>query len=109
MDAVASTVKVWFEGPLQDTDQETDAVVVGVDVGRDVFCEVAGFWEAVEQSPGRLRENVVSVLTGVTGPLLWRAAVADTLKDAPALAEPGAETETLFSLTSVWAKTWVPA
>jgi hypothetical protein len=69
IEADAADEKLWFEAPVHVTDQDA-FTGVAVDCARDVFCTVTGLVLLVVQSPGSVRVNVVSTLTGVTGPLL---------------------------------------
>jgi hypothetical protein len=75
-------------------------VVDGADTASEVLFTVTGFVPVIVQSPGAVSVSEVSTLVGPYGPLLWRTAEAVTLKEAPALAEAGLETETLFTFTS---------
>jgi hypothetical protein len=62
----AVTEKLWFEAPVQITDQLAGlaGTVVATDADSDVFCTVVGFVDDVVQSPGMLRVNVVSAFVG---------------------------------------------
>ena len=95
----AEPLKAWFELLEQLTDQValTGAATLGASA---VSCTVCAPPGVLVQSPGTVRSSVVSVFTGFTVPLLWMFALTVTLKEAPALAEGGAETEALLTLTS---------
>ena len=62
--AAASTVKTWLDGLVQVTDQDTGGVTTAVETASEVSWTVVGLASPVEQSPGRLRVNVVSTLVG---------------------------------------------
>jgi hypothetical protein len=57
----------------------------------------------VVQSPGSASVNVVSTVTGVTGPLLWRVAFPFTVNGAPVFAEAGEDAVEAATFTSVLA------
>jgi hypothetical protein len=95
----AEPLKAWFELLEQLTDQValTGAATLGASA---VSCTVCAPPGVLVQSPGTVRSSAVSVFTGFTVPLLWMFALTVTLKEAPAVAEGGAETEALLTLTS---------
>ena len=62
--AEAPTENVWFDGPVQVTDQLGPLTVVAVDVGSDVLATVCGFAEEVVQSAGKVKVNVVFTFVG---------------------------------------------
>jgi hypothetical protein len=96
----------WLDGFGQVTVQPTPRGVA-VDPGRDVFCTVTGFGLLVVQpAPGR-SVNVVSTLTGLTGPLLCSVAPPTTPKGTPAVTEGGRLTVAAVTFTSVVALTAV--
>jgi hypothetical protein len=108
MPAEALTENEWFEEFAQVTCQEV-FTGVAVDCTRDVFWTVTGFVLPVVQSPGRLSVNVVSAITGVTGPLLWSVALPATVKERPAGVDAGLEADAAATLTSVSAEIAVVA
>jgi hypothetical protein len=91
---------------VQVTDQEA-FTGVAVDWARDEFWTVTGLVLLVVQSPGSASVNVVSALTGVTGPLLWIVALAFTEKGLPAVLEAGEDAVDAETLMSVVAETAV--
>jgi hypothetical protein len=100
MTTAAVELKLWLEGFVHVTDHDT-LTGVAVDCAKDVSWTVTGFVLVVVQSPGSVSVNVVSTLTGVTGPLLWIVALPLTVKAVPAFTDAGEVAPDAATFTSV--------